>query len=410
MKKALWFLIFTVFLDMIGISILIPVMPSLLGEPSSPHYLLASGSGEAGFVLLGLLMASYPLALFIMAPILGALSDRYGRRPVLLASIAGTAISYFVFAYAIITKNVPLIFISRILDGATGGNISVAQAALTDLTKPEERSKVFGIVGATFGLGFILGPFIGGVLSDQNIVPWFSVATPFIFAGILAIANLSLLYFFFKETIKEKRGNAHIDFLASIKNIASAKGYAEIRGLFLTTFFFNIGFSFFTSFFNVFLVDRFGFTASNIGNFFAYSGLWMIITQTLILRLFVKRWSPAQLLRWSYFGVAVGILLYLVPKGVYGLLAVVPLLSIPNGLQFANFSALLTSRTDERVRGEVLGISSSMSSLAQTIGPVLAGTVAAMAGSWLPIAVSAALLVATGFVFRRFGDSSAKRV
>lgn len=409
MKKSLWFLVFTVFLDMIGISILIPIIPSLLGEPSSPHYLLASGNGDAGFMLLGLLMASYPIALFIMAPILGALSDRYGRKPVLLASITGTAVSYFLFAYAVITKNIPLIFISRILDGATGGNISVAQAALADLTKPEERSKVFGIVGATFGLGFILGPFIGGVLSDPNTVPWFSVATPFIFAGILAISNLTLLHFFFKETIKTKRESARIDFLASIKNIVNAKGYAEIRGLFLTTFFFNTGFSFFTSFFNVFLVERFGFTASNIGNFFAYSGLWMIVTQTLILRFFVKRWSPAQLLRWSYFGVAAGILLYLVPEGVYGLLAVVPLLSIPNGLQFANFSALLTSRTDERVRGEVLGISSSMGSLAQSIGPVLAGTVAAVAGAWLPIAVSASLIALTGVVFRRYGDP-AKRV
>ncbi|MCE9548948.1 MFS transporter [Candidatus Nomurabacteria bacterium] len=117
MNKKLWFLFLTIFLDMVGIGILIPVIPQLLGEPSSPYYLLSPSQDNLGFLLLGLLVASYPMAMFFASPVLGALSDKYGRKPVLLFSLLGTSISYFIFAFAIITKNIPFLFISRIIDG-----------------------------------------------------------------------------------------------------------------------------------------------------------------------------------------------------------------------------------------------------------------------------------------------------
>lgn len=399
MNRKIIFLLLTIFLDMVGIGILIPVIPQLLGEPTSQYYLLATSQKDLGFILLGLLVASYPVALFFASPVLGALSDKYGRKPVLVASLAGTAISYFVFVFAIITKDIPLLFISRIIDGATGGNISVAQAALADMTDPKDRSKTFGMMGAAFGLGFILGPFLGGILSSNSILPFFSISTPFFFSGILALFNTISIFYFFEESIKEKFREKKIYFLASFQNVAKAQKFHEVRYLFLVSFLFNTGFSFFTSFFNVYLTNTFHFTPANIGNFFAYFGIWMIITQLLIVRRVSKKFTEIQLLGPAYLVSAVGIMFYLVPNVAWVLLLIVPFVSIPNGIQFANFTSLLTKQTEEKARGEVLGINASVNALGQALPPIFAGFIAAYTASYAPIMLASIIIFCTGLVF-----------
>lgn len=399
MTKKTWFMFLTIFIDMIGIGVLIPVIPQLLGEPTSPYFLLDPSQIKLGFILLGFLVASYPIATFFAAPVLGAMSDKYGRKPVLLGSIAGTSISYFVFAYAIITKNIPLLFISRIIDGLTGGNISVAQAVIADVTKPEDRTKVFGAIGAAFGLGFIFGPFLGGMLSSPDVLPFFNASTPFIFSGFLALFNVISIKYFFKESIKEKNLESKIDLWASLRNIANAKKFESVRMLFLVSFLFNAGFAFFTSFFNVYLTNKFNFSPAQIGNFFAYVGIWIIITQVLIVRPLSGKFKEIDILGPVYFASAVGILLYLVPQVAWALLIIVPLASIPNGIQMANFSSLLTKRTDEKVRGEVLGINTSVNSLGQSLPPLFAGAIAAFTASYVPVLLAAFTVFCAGLVF-----------
>jgi len=137
----------------------------------------------------GWLMSAFPLAQFLCTPILGQLADRYGRKKVLAFSIGGTAISYALFALGIYTKSIPLLFFARILDGISGGNISVAQAVIGDVSNAKNRAKNFGLVGVSIGIGFILGPFIGGKLSDPAVISWFDAATPFWFAAFLSIIN-----------------------------------------------------------------------------------------------------------------------------------------------------------------------------------------------------------------------------
>jgi DHA1 family tetracycline resistance protein-like MFS transporter len=399
MNKKLWFLFVTIFIDMLGIGILIPVIPQLLGEPTSMYYLLDPSQAKLGFLLLGLLVASYPIATFFASPVLGAMSDKYGRKPVLVASLFGTSISYFVFAFAIVTRNIPLLFISRIIDGITGGNISVAQAAIADSTTPENRTKVFGMIGAAFGLGFIFGPFLGGILSSPSVFSFFSASTPFIFSGILAFLNMLSIQYFFIESIKEKDHERRIDFFASLKNIAKTKKFEQIRMLFLVSFLFNAGFSFFTSFFNVYLTNTFSFSSAQIGNFFAYVGIWIIITQVFVVRKMANKFKEIDLLGPAYIASAIGILLYLIPSVPWQLLIIVPLASIPNGLQQANFSAFLTKRTDEKVRGEVLGINASVNSLGQSLPPLLAGAIAAVTASYVPIIISSLVVLSAGLVF-----------
>jgi excinuclease UvrABC ATPase subunit len=160
----------------------------------------------------------------------------------------------------------------------TGGNISVAQAVIADSTTPENRAKVFGAIGAAFGLGFIFGPFLGGILSSPSVLPFFSASTPFIFSGLLALFNVISIRYFFVESIKHKDVERKIDLWASFKNIANAQKFQAIRMLFLVSFLFNAGFAFFTSFFNVYLTNKFDFSPAQIGNFFAYVGIWIIIT------------------------------------------------------------------------------------------------------------------------------------
>src|SRR3954453_22198510 len=183
MKRSPLIVIFTtVFIDLVGFGIVIPVLP-----------FYAEGTAFNGPPrTVGLLFASYSIMQLIFSPILGGLSDKYGRRPVLLLSIIGTGLGFLILGLA---TTMTMLFIGRILDGITGGNISTAQAYIADVTTKENRAKGMGMIGAAFGLGFVFGPAIGGILSRWGI------SVPFIFAGGLALANVVLLYFALPETV-----------------------------------------------------------------------------------------------------------------------------------------------------------------------------------------------------------------
>lgn len=400
MPKKTWFLFLTILIDMIGVGVLIPVIPQLLGEPSSPAFLLGPGQQHLGFILLGFLMAVYPIAMFFASPILGSLSDKYGRRPVLLISILGTSIGYFLFAYAIMTKNIPLLFISRMFDGLTGGNIATVQAAIADQVKIENRAKAFGMIGAAFGLGFILGPFIGGKLADPSLVPWFSATIPFIFAGILALINLASIYFFFSETNEHIDKDRKINFFGAIGNIMKAKKMTEIRHLLIVALLFNAGFAFFTSFFNVYLTTKFNYTPGQIGNFFGYVGMCVVFTQLVIVRFVSKKYDQINILRFAIPATGFALLLYLLPTQAWWIFVIALIFAIPNGIQQANFSALLSKRIDPTKRGEVLGISASVNSIGQSVPPLLAGVIAVIFAPWTPIFIAGLFIISAGILFR----------
>ncbi len=275
----------TVLIDLIGYGVLIPVIPLLLADPQSSFYLLSvNQSLDFGYFLLGLLLSTYPLFQFFSAPILGQLSDKYGRKAILQLSLLGTFLSYIIFAIGIITRNLPLLFFARAFDGLTGGNISVAQAAIADVTPPQHRAKNFGLIGAAFGLGFILGPFIGGKLSDPNVVSFFNAATPFWFAAVLALLNSLSIYFFFSETHLTRNRRLVINWGQSLKNISKAFSLPGIKVLFGVNFLYILGFTFFTSFLSVFLISKLSLSQGQIGDLFSYIGLWIVITQGLIIR------------------------------------------------------------------------------------------------------------------------------
>jgi DHA1 family tetracycline resistance protein-like MFS transporter len=334
--------------------------------------------------MFGFLVGIFPVMQFFATPILGQLSDRYGRKPVLALSLAGTALGYVLFATGIVIRNIPLLFVARALDGITGGNLSVAQAAIADVTEPSERTKNFGLIGAAFGVGFIVGPFLGGVLADPSVVSWFNAATPFWFAALLAAANTTQVLLQFDETNRHIR-DFSVQFSKGLVNIARAYGMRELRPIFLTSFFFNAGFGFFISFFGVYLIHRFNFNEARIGNFFAWVGMCAIFTQIFTTRRVAAKFNEPQVLKISLLGVSMVMFAYIVAPSPMWLFLIAPISSTFNGLSLANMGGLLSRSVAPQVQGEILGIGSSIAALANSLPPLLGGFFAATFAPTAPV-------------------------
>ena len=274
MKRSPLLVIFiTVFIDLVGFGIVIPVLP---------FYAEGTKFG-ANPRQVGLLFASYSVMQLVFAPVLGRLSDRYGRRPVLLFSLLGTCAGFLILGFA---TTLWMLFLGRIIDGISGGNISTAQAYIADVTTKEDRAKGMGLIGAAFGLGFVFGPAIGGVLSRWGI------NVPFIFAGSLAFANAMLLYFVLPETVTPDHparasaatGRGWGQLLKSLRNVRLS--------LILTIYFLSIvAFSIMTASFSLFLMFRFGFDAFHNGLVFAFVGIISAFIQGGLIGRLVKRFG-----------------------------------------------------------------------------------------------------------------------
>lgn len=398
-NKPLLVVFFTIFIDMLGVGILIPVIPLLILPNSEFIIIPESWSVASGFILLGWLSASFPLSQFIFSPILGQLSDRFGRKIILSLCTFGTAIAYITFAFGILTKNIPLMFFSRIIDGITGGSISVAQAVIADISTPQNRAKNFSIIGMAFGLGFILGPFIGGKLTDPQLIHWFNAATPFYFTALLSIINMLFILKFLPETIKE-RSQKKLNLNKSLFNIFRAINIPGLRNVMPTIFFFNAGFTFFTTFFAVTLANKYHLTQGEIGNYFAYLGIMIIFAQGIFVRKVAKTAKDFQVLRFSMFGTGICLTSYFFIQSNYAQLIylVPPFLAIFNALTSSFTSALITRITPVNTKGEAMGINSSVMAIAQAIPAILSGYIASIYPT-LPILTGSATIFIGGILF-----------
>lgn len=367
---------------MLGVGIIIPVLPALFVSPDtsilSPDTTMAQRS-----IMYGYLTAIYPLMQFFGAPVLGALSDRYGRKPMLLVSLAGTLLGYLLFGWAIMARNLPLLFISRALPGFTGGNISIVYSAISDLTAsdPASRPRYFGLVGMAFGLGFILGPALGGVLADNTVIHWFDHSTPFWFTAGLTLLNIVLLWYVFPETLKT-RNQTKINLFTGFKNIRRAFTSENLRGIFAVSLLLSLGFSFFTQFFSVYLMQRFGMTEKNIGLIFGWVGIWLVFTQGFIVRRLSKTLAPQQVLRFSILALACAIPMVLLPVTAWGILWVNPFIAIFQGLTAPNLTAVVSAQASPQEQGEILGINQSMISVGQLAPPLIAGYLNSLNGAY----------------------------
>jgi DHA1 family tetracycline resistance protein-like MFS transporter len=317
--------------------------------------------------------------------------------------LIGTLIGYILFAIGVHQHWVWLLFAARILDGFTGGNISIAFSAISDVSTPETKTKNFGLIGMAFGLGFIIGPYIGGKLSDPNLVSWFNFETPFWFAAILCLVNIILVLRFFFETLKTP-STKPIDLLQGFRNIAAAVNKPHLRKIFLVVFLVTFGFSIFTQFLQVFLIQKFSFSQSDIGDYFAFIGICIAITQGFITRLISKRLKPEMAVSIFMFTLAIALVLILFPGQSMYLYLLSPLIAVSQGVMSPNLQTIVSNSGGPQEQGEILGMNQSVQSLAQGIPPIVAGIVVSI-NMYLPITLAAAFTLMAWFAFYIYRQS-----
>ncbi len=389
----------TIFIDLLGVGIIIPIFAPLIIE-NDKGILPATMAEPTRNLLYGILTATFPFFQFFGAPILGTLADKYGRKKILQFSLIGTLIGYVVFALSVHFNIFWLLFLARAIPGFMGGNISIVTAALADISKPEERARNFGLIGMAFGLGFILGPFLGGILSDSSVFYLFDYSTPLWFAALLTAVNIYYVARQFPETFKPS-AEGNVSLLTGINNIKRAFGMLNMRVILLTVFLQGFAFSFFMQFNQVFLIKKFRFDKKSIGILFGYIGIWIAFTQGVIVRKVTARYAPHQILKVSLFGLAVTILVILLPPQAWMLYLINPFIAIFQGLTQPNQTSIVSTLTPPENQGEILGIQQSIASLAFTFPPLIAGILVSF-DFRLPLIVSAIvmLLAWVNFVFR----------
>lgn len=389
---------FTVFLNLLSITIIIPILAPFLLSPDSSVIETGTAFGNIT-IIIGLLKAAYPVSQFVGAPVLGAISDRVGRKKVLFYSLMGSFIGYVTFALGIIYGNLWLLFFSRILDGLTGGNISVAYSAIADVSSNEEKSKNFGLIGAAFGLGFVIGPFIGGVCSDPDVVSWFGFDTPFWLSAILVLVNIFLVWHIFPETLrKDDRVSKTPKFFGVYLRSFKLVRQHPMQYLFLVLFLSFFGYTFYTQFLDVFLIEKFDYSQSDIGILFGYLGIWISFSQGFLNRWASQKFASKYIVAFSLIGAAIVFFSILSIEEALFLYFILPFNSILQGLNRPNLLSLISNGVGKSFQGQVMGASQSIQSLGIALPPIISGFIIALNIN-LPIIAGAVCFVVAWLVF-----------
>jgi MFS transporter, DHA1 family, tetracycline resistance protein len=372
-NRQFFSVILVVFIDLLGFSLILPLLP---------YY--AATFGATPFVT-GLLVASYAAAQLVGAPILGRLSDRFGRRPVLLASVFGTAVGFLLLGFA---ASLWVLFISRIIDGLTGGNLSVAQAYIADVTEAKDRAKGLGMIGAAFGLGFIIGPAVGGFLSQWGY------HVPALAAAGLALANLVLIYFWLPESLPpEKRGEAMQQRPAVTLSALLAALRRPFTGpLLITRFVFGVAFAMLQTIFSLYALTKFGLSATQTGYILAYVGVVAVITQGFLVGRLTRSVREDVLILGCAALHGVSLVAWGWAPTVPILLIIVAPVAFSGGMLNTLLASTLTKAVDRTETGGILGLSTAIESSTRIIAPIAAGALIAQLGPWAPGLVGGMLM------------------
>jgi len=349
-KSPLTIIFFTVFIDLIGFGIILPLLP-----------FYAQSLGANAFHV-GLLSTSFSLMQLMFAPVWGRLSDRVGRRPVLLLGLSGSCISYLVFGLA---HSLPLLFISRVCAGIAGGTISTAQAYIADCTSADNRAKGMGLIGAAYGLGFIFGPAIGGILSRHGF------STPAFFASALAFVNFSAALWLLPESLTPESRPARAGL--SWTRLTKGLQHPEL-GIFLVLFFIStFAFANLEATFALMTSRKFGFDAHQNGYLFAYVGVLITLMQGGLIGRLVKQFGERRLISAGLFCMTFGLGLLPYSPSLTALLLVLILVTFGNGATNPSITSLISQISGPEDQGGVLGVAQSTASLGRILGPMWGG-------------------------------------
>ena len=389
------FIVATILIDAIGFGIIIPVLPRLVMELGDLSLAEATWMG-------GWLAAVYAGMQFLCGPLAGNLGDRFGRRPVLLLALAGLAVDYLLMGFA---PNLAWLFAGRIIAGIFGASFSPATAALADITAPEDRAKRFGLVGAAFGIGFIVGPAAGGLLGDL------SHRAPFYAAAALAAANSVFGYFCFPETLaRENRRGFSLARANPVGALFAARQIPGVLGLAGVLLLWNIGSMVYPATWAFFAIAQYGWSSAMIGASLTLAGISMVVVQGGILGPAIKRFRER---RAAMIGTGVAAACYLgyavVPFAWFGLIMII--VSALQALVQPSVTALMSKRAPADAQGEMQGLIGSLNALGSIAAPLLLNpALAFFTGPNAPVHFpGAAFVIAAAFALFAFLALAATR-
>ena len=375
-------MLLVVFIDLLGFGVVIPLLP-FYGE----HF-------QASPAVVTTLMSTYSGMQLVAAPLWGRLSDRIGRRPVVLVSLATSVLAYLWLSSA---DALWMLFAARALQGLSAGNISVAQAYIADVTTPENRGKGMGGLGAALGLGFVLGPFMGGVLAGGDPAH-LNVALPaFVAAGLSAVALVIAVIRLPESLTAELRARARRA-PSRLAQIRDAFGRPRLRTLMILFFTTTFAFAGMESSFGLWADHRLHWGPRQVGMVFAVVGLVLVVVQGALIGRIIKRYGEARALLAGTIGIGIGLaLLALAMEPVLGVVASA-WLALGMGLASPSTSSLISREAAADEQGSILGVNQSVGSFARLVGPAVAGQAFELGGPSAPYAVGACIMLISAWI------------
>lgn len=376
MKKSLSLLLISMigFIDIMGIGLVYPMFASMIFQGDC-MLLPADSSDSFRGACLGILLATMPITQFFSGPLLGILSDQHGRKKVLIPSLFIGVLGYLLALIAVNFENFALLLLSRVAVGISAGTQAVVGASLADLSTTEEKAKNFGLFNMACGLGFTVGPFLGGVLSGIDLGFVRGYALPFAMAGTVTMINLIMVCFFFSETFIPKTDLklCFSNLMMGFRNIRKAMQLPNLQALFTAIFLACVGWSFYWEFTPVTWISAYGFGTATIGNFYAYGAIVYAVSCGLLIRPIVSKYCNQKVLFYSLIGcgMAIGILFFHTHE--WWLWLYIPLQQFAIALFWPTAAAVVSNSVGEDTQGEIMGVLQSVDSLAFALSPLIAG-------------------------------------
>jgi MFS family permease len=374
MRKALWVLMTAAFVDMLGFAMIFPLLP---------FYALRLG-GQAWIV--GPLVASFSIAQLASSPIWGRVSDRYGRRPVMLISLTGAGVAYLIFGFA---NSIWLLFASRIVQGLGGGTTGVIQAYVSDATNPAQRARGLGWLSASTNVGVMLGPAVGSLASHLG------PAAPGIVAASLCALNVLFAWRFLPESKPSHAHGASTSIRAAVLRVIRHPAAPQPRLIWI----YAVGMGAFASLSAVvalYLKFRFGITERTIGYFFLYMGALSVVLRAVILGWLVDRLGETRVMRAGTVLLALGMLLWPLPHSVPMMALVLALVPTGTALLFPSVTALVSHETDPKEVGQTMGVQQAFGGVARVAGPMWSTPAFQLLGPAFPFLIAAGIVAVTG--------------
>lgn len=389
-KLALYFILLVVFVNYMGIGLIYPIFASLLFDTSLGFVSPGASNLYRGF-LLGVLLALMPLMQFFFSPLLGKLSDQRGRKKILLLCLIVSSLGYLFSFYAVVAESLLALFIFRLLLGFGGASVAIVQALLVNLSI-EKKAKHLSLFNMAMGAGYALGPFVGGFFSESNFLISGSFTLPFIFALVLTLINIYLVYRYLEE--KEQP----IFIKVAKTKISSLFSNGQIKNLLICMFIFSFGWSFFFEFLPIFLIKQFSYTPIQIGNFYGYSGIFYMLSSAFLIRPILERVKSQTLLFCSFILAGCYVLFLYSIENPSLLWAYTPLLISIIAIIFPTTSYLISNLSNVQRQGEALGGLIAIQSLAFALSPLCSGFLVGVHHT-TPIFLAAFSFILSGLVY-----------